>query len=85
MVNIAGSRLVLNLKGFSATRSDVDFLSGPWSSSPSAATFGRSNKSRTRDDGLHVEISSETISRDLDLEMYSIERGCQQLGTKLLR
>jgi len=79
MVNLAGSRLVLNLKGFSAHRNSVDMLS--FSLYPSDALL-------TAPPRRHIpRVPSppcEALGEELDLEMYSIERDCQQLGTKLL-
>lgn len=90
MVNIAGSRLVLNLKGFRASRLSVDFVSA----SSSIATFEPALtpppvKSAPRQRYLEFRDAEELDVRyaeeeELDLEMYSIERDCQQLGTKLM-
>jgi len=90
-VNIAGSRLVLNLKGFSASRRPdtyhMDAASVPLSplSPVSPAAYNSSDclgRSRGSDRRTEEETSLDT---PVDLEMYSIERDCQQLGTKLLR
>lgn len=78
MVNVAGSRLVLNLRGFNA-RNSVDLMSFSMFSSDAALTTPR-RQSPPVDEG----VSSEDPEGDIDLEMYSIERDCQQLGTKLL-
>ena len=88
MVNIAGSRLVLNLKGFRASRYSVDFVSASFSvvTSDSALT-PPPVKSAPRQRYLDSREADELDSRfaeELDLEMYSIERDCQQLGTKLM-
>lgn len=77
MVNIAGSRLVLNLKGFSA-RNSVDMLS--FSLMSSNAPLSRPQIYAPSTD-IETPVSSD---QDLDFEMYSIERDCQQLGTKML-
>ncbi|OBZ77824.1 hypothetical protein A0H81_02036 [Grifola frondosa] len=72
MVNIAGARLILNLKAFAAARRD----NTSWeTTSPrsldciaTAGLFGDSGAPR---------------GDAVDVEMYSIERECQQLGTRL--
>lgn len=88
MVNIAGSRLVLNLKGFKTSRVSVDFVSASFSivtseaalTPPPVKSAPRQRYLESRDaEDLDVQCAEE-----LDLEMYSIERDCQQLGTKLL-
>ena len=88
MVNVAGSRLVLNLKGFKASRVSVEFVDASFSIVSSEAALTPSPvKSAPRQRYLHsrdaVELDVQ-YAEDLDLEMYSIERDSQQLGTKLL-
>ncbi|OCH88025.1 hypothetical protein OBBRIDRAFT_115510 [Obba rivulosa] len=86
MVNIAGSRLVLNLKGFAASRQlSVDQKSALPSSSSSDLTW-----SNAEDDpsGWHTadgdfDNTSPVGMCSSDIEMYSVEREEQQLGTKL--
>ncbi|KZT02819.1 uncharacterized protein LAESUDRAFT_729783 [Laetiporus sulphureus 93-53] len=83
MVNVAGSRLVLNLKGFSASRCSVDFVSDSFSMVSSEAALTTPYWNARRQNGTDA---SEIVEGDLDMEMemYSIERDCQQLGTKFL-
>ncbi|KAH9829822.1 uncharacterized protein C8Q71DRAFT_862931 [Rhodofomes roseus] len=87
MVNIAGSRLVLNLKGFKASRCSIDSLSFSIVSSEAALTpppvksAPRRQRKARDEEAVPVSVREE---EDLDLELYSIERDCQQLGTKLL-
>ncbi|KAL6300326.1 hypothetical protein BKA93DRAFT_740658, partial [Sparassis latifolia] len=88
MVNVAGSRLVLNLKGYTASRNAVDYPTGSRSLPYSAVGFGAGvnfgrGETGPSDDARPDDEESGSIP--LDLEMYSIERDCQQLGTKLMR
>ncbi|KAM5532115.1 hypothetical protein V8D89_014208 [Ganoderma adspersum] len=92
MVNIAGARLVLNLKSYAATRSgdpDLDWdepttkpvlTPGPASMSLRAA-LGAPPPRLIAMHTVHSKSSSPIDS--LDLEMYTVERDCQQLGTRL--
>ena len=79
MVNIAGSRLVLNLKAYAAARLGDSDLS--WDDPPlppsQQISLGIPYFSRSEDE--------ECGGRDdsFNLELYSIERQCQQLGTRL--
>lgn len=83
MVNIAGSRLVLNLKEYAAARvgdTDLDWdepLRTPSQEAVLPIPYFTTGHARSGD-----EESSEHFS-SLDMEMYSIERQCQQLGTRL--
>ncbi|CCM03457.1 uncharacterized protein FIBRA_05590 [Fibroporia radiculosa] len=79
MVNIAGSRLVLNLKGYSASRNSLAFCSSPYQYSHYS-----SDVVLTPQRAQHEEPTVDLRDDDVDLEMYSMERDCQQLGTKLL-
>ncbi|KAH9925758.1 uncharacterized protein B0H18DRAFT_365979 [Fomitopsis serialis] len=87
MVNIAGSRLVLNLKGFKASRYSVDFTTTSFSIVTSEAALtpppvkSARRQRKTREEQV-ADVREDDL--DLDLEMYSVERDCQQLGTKLL-
>ena len=98
MVNIAGSRLVLNLKAYAAARQggDADLAwdtaapSGALSTSHSDVQFltelpARSRRSRARVQGRVDEEAARSgeAEEPFDLELYSIERECQQLGTRL--
>ena len=79
MVNIAGSRLVLNLKSYAAARhGDRDLT---WDDPPlppsHQITLGIPHFIASHD--AEYGVASESF----DLEMYSIERECQQLGTRL--
>ncbi|KZT64732.1 hypothetical protein DAEQUDRAFT_732276 [Daedalea quercina L-15889] len=88
MVNLAGSRLVLNLKGFKASRCSIDFESASFSivtseaalTPPPVKSVPRHRKARDEEE-IQVRDRDDL---DLDLELYSVERDCQQLGTKLL-
>ncbi|KAI1798281.1 hypothetical protein LXA43DRAFT_21471 [Ganoderma leucocontextum] len=87
MVNIAGSRLILNLKAYAATRSgdpDLDWDEPQPPPGPSLslrAALDLPHFTRTPMRPMDGKFSSPIDS--LDLEMYSIERECQQLGTRL--
>ena len=97
MVNIAGSRLVLNLKAYAAARQggDADLAwdtaaSGPLPTPHSDVQFltelpARSRRSRARAQGRVDEEAARSgeAEEPFDLELYSIERECQQLGTRL--
>ena len=112
MVNIAGSRLVLNLKAYSAVRyggdSDLawDIVAPPGSGSASAPApacasgaleacspagdvlvFTPLPPRRARWDAEHGHGDRdgdwEGWEGAFDLEMYAIERECQQLGSRL--
>ncbi|KAI0360730.1 hypothetical protein OH77DRAFT_1517171 [Trametes cingulata] len=81
MVNVAGSRLILNLKSYAASRNPDDDLTWDTPSSPSHRTPV----------GIQF-IDTHTRSADedsipgterFDLEMYAIEREYQQIGTRL--
>ncbi|RPD65425.1 hypothetical protein L226DRAFT_530992 [Lentinus tigrinus ALCF2SS1-7] len=77
MVNIAGSRLVLNLKSYAAARygdSDLTWDDPPLPPSHQIS-LGVPHFTPSRD----VEYGTESF----DIELYSIERECQQLGTRL--
>ena len=82
MVNVSGSRLVLNLKEYAATRigdTDLDWdepLRTPSQEAVLPIPYFTTGHARSVD-----EESSENFSSDL--EMYSIERQCQQLGTRI--
>ena len=114
MVNIAGSRLVLNLKAYSAVRyggdSDLawDIVAPPGSASASAPAppcasgaieacspagdvlvftslpprRARWDAERGEGDG-YGDRDREGWEGAFDLEMYAIERECQQLGSRL--
>ncbi len=93
MVNIAGARLILNLKSYAATRSgdpDLDW-DGPNTKPPFTPTPGLSMSLRaalaapppTAMAMRTVESKSSSHIDSLDLEMYTIERDGQQLGTRL--
>ena len=79
MVNIAGSRLVLNLKAYAAARQGDSDLS--WDDPPlppsHQVSIGIPNFSRACDEECGGSEES------FDIELYSIERQCQQLGTRL--
>ena len=79
MVNIAGSRLVLNLKSYAAARhGDSDLTWDEPQLPPShQISLGVPRFTASRD----VEYGA--ASESFDLELYSIERECQQLGTRL--
>ncbi|EJF63931.1 hypothetical protein DICSQDRAFT_134523 [Dichomitus squalens LYAD-421 SS1] len=83
MVNIAGSRLVLNLKEYAATRvGDTDLDWDEPSRTPSREAVLPMPYFTTS----HVRSAdgeSSELNCSLDLELYSIERECQQLGTRL--
>ena len=82
MVNVSGSRLVLNLKEYAAARigdTDLDWdepLRTPSQEAVLPIPYFTTAHARSGD-----EESSENFSSDL--EMYSIERQCQQLGTRI--
>ncbi|KAH9950720.1 hypothetical protein B0H21DRAFT_863520 [Amylocystis lapponica] len=79
MVNIAGSRLVLNLKGYTASQSAVFESSLPSSSTGiSASALGLSDRP------TEFTTQSETRQNGVDLELYSVERHYQHIGTRYL-
>ncbi|KAI0330632.1 hypothetical protein GY45DRAFT_725811 [Cubamyces sp. BRFM 1775] len=87
MVNIAGSRLVLNLKSFAASANPDEDLT--WDM---PASRGPSDGHSFHHTPVSLRFASERASSDeesvagmgtFDLEMYAIERDCQQLGTRL--
>ncbi|KAI0746705.1 hypothetical protein C8Q80DRAFT_789399 [Daedaleopsis nitida] len=85
MVNIAGSRLVLNLKAYAAARngdSDLTWDEPPFPPSQQISLgIPRFSPDERRDD---EECGAERNNWDsFDLELYSIDRECQQLGTRL--
>ncbi|PIL27445.1 hypothetical protein GSI_10594 [Ganoderma sinense ZZ0214-1] len=92
MVNIAGARLVLNLKSYAAARSgDPDLDWDEPTAKPLTPTLG---PSMSLGAALAVPPSTLTAMRtvysrcssppgSIDLEMYRIERECQQLGSRL--
>ncbi|PCH37047.1 hypothetical protein WOLCODRAFT_28900 [Wolfiporia cocos MD-104 SS10] len=82
MVNIAGSRLVLNLKGFSASQRSASLPTFSLYSSNAALTRQPPPVSPAKAESTMSDF--EYPGEDLDFEMYSIERDSQQLGTKLL-
>lgn len=87
MLNIAGSRLVLNLKCFRASRLSVDLVSPSFSIASELALTPSPVKSAPRQrylDSRDAEELDMWRADERDLEMYSIERDYQQLGTKLI-
>ena len=88
MVNIAGSRLVLNLKSFAASANPDEDLSWdvPTSPGPSDGRSLHRTPVSLRFADIRSSISDEESVAGMgtfDLEMYAIERDCQQLGTRL--
>ena len=92
MVNIAGARLVLNLKSYAATRSgdpDLDLdqpTTKPVLTPVPASVSLRAALSAPPPRVIAMRtVKSESSSPidSLDLEMYTIERDYQQLGTRL--
>ncbi|KAI0765014.1 hypothetical protein C8Q74DRAFT_1205872 [Fomes fomentarius] len=83
MVNIAGSRLVLNLKAYAAARQpDSDLTWDEPRLPPSQqVSIGIPDFSRVWDEESRCDDGGRDGS--FDLELYSIERECQQLGTRL--
>ncbi|KAI0635114.1 hypothetical protein C8Q77DRAFT_1053543 [Trametes polyzona] len=92
MVNVAGSRLVLNLKAYAASRSPDDDLSWdppqpqPQSALPSHVRYARRGSSRL----ARIQFADADVDDDasdesgaVDLEMYAIEREYQHIGTRL--
>lgn len=82
MVNIAGSRLILNLKAYAAARQrDSDLTWEEPRLPPSQqVSIGVPNFSRASDEESRCDGGRDGF---FDLELYSIERECQQLGTRL--
>lgn len=79
-VNIAGSRLVLNLKSYAAS---VRLQS--WTAPLPVAT-PKTDEHRENAQARAVEdCVPENGDRSFDLEMYSVQRNSQQLGTKFMR
>ncbi|KAJ3540978.1 hypothetical protein NM688_g6152 [Phlebia brevispora] len=83
IVNITASRMVLNLKSYSASRRRPAVFtdSGFFDQQPSFAFIPRSLPPSPQLSQHHAGSSSPMSS--FDLEMYAIEREYQQLGTKL--
>ncbi|KAI8970541.1 hypothetical protein BD414DRAFT_540824 [Trametes punicea] len=91
MVNIAGSRLILNLKAFAASAHPDEDLT--WDESAPVHTLRRPRNHhrspvdiRFADDDLRSGDEESLAGNDtsmFDLELYAIERECQQLGDRL--
>ncbi|RDX54440.1 hypothetical protein OH76DRAFT_962163 [Lentinus brumalis] len=79
MVNIAGSRLVLNLKSYAAARHGDSDLTWDDTPLPPSQNISLRMPRFTPSRDLEYGMASESV----DLELYSIERDCQQLGTRL--
>ena len=77
MVNVAASRLVLNLKTYAGRKREG---SRDWHVSTPLPQIAPLSPP-----GLEFESSASNSSSrsEFDLEMYSIERDCQQIGTRL--
>ncbi|OSD07961.1 hypothetical protein PYCCODRAFT_1497769 [Trametes coccinea BRFM310] len=88
MVNIAGSRLVLNLKAFAASANPDEDLSWDEPVSPRSPANSHYRSVAIRfDDRVRHQYDEESLSGmqsgAFDLELYAIERDSQQLGTRL--
>ncbi|KAI9063695.1 hypothetical protein FKP32DRAFT_1571748 [Trametes sanguinea] len=88
MVNIAGSRLVLNLKAFAASANPDEDLSWGEPISPRSPADSHYRSVAIRfNDGVRRYGDEESLegmqTGAFDLELYAIERDCQQLGTRL--
>ncbi|CDO74762.1 hypothetical protein BN946_scf185001.g10 [Trametes cinnabarina] len=81
MVNIAGSRLVLNLKAFAASNNHDEDLTWdePVSARSPQQSHYRSVVLRFADEESLCGLQTGAF----DLELYAIERDSQQLGTRL--
>lgn len=81
MVNVAGARLVLNLKAYAASRSPDDDLTWdpPHWPQPNATTTPIGIRFASDSDS----IGSGQRTEAFDLEMYAIEREYQHFGTRI--
>lgn len=81
MVNVAGARLVLNLKAYAASRSPDDDLTWdpPHWPQPNATTTPVGIRFASESDS----IGSGQRTEAFDLEMYAIEREYQHIGTRI--
>lgn len=77
-INIVASRMVLNLKAFAASRRPAENAQSTYRSRPFVSYAPE------RPQGRYIRQHS-SLSPDpyIDLELYSIEREYQQLGTRL--
>lgn len=87
MVNIAGARLILNLKAYAASRNPDDDLTWDPTHRP-AATSPIAPRFRFPSDARGSPTSSEAEgcyprTDAFDLEMYAIEREDQNIGARL--
>ena len=93
MVNIAGARLVLNLKSYAATRSgdpDLDWdeptTKPPLTPAPVPSMSLRAALAVPPPTLIAMRSVDSRYSSppdSLDLEVYTMERDCQQLGSRL--
>ncbi|EMD36552.1 hypothetical protein CERSUDRAFT_95841 [Gelatoporia subvermispora B] len=85
IVNIAGSRLVLNLKGFAMSREAHVDQSSTFPSSSADITWSNPEDDPSGRHTADSDIGAVPFMRmsSLDIEMYAVEREDQQLGTKL--
>ena len=83
MVNIAGSRLVLNLKSYAAARQGDSDLTWDDPPLPPSHQISLGSPSLARRGGRDAECGGFDEDGSVDIELYSIERHCQQLGSRI--
>ncbi|KAI0343846.1 hypothetical protein BDW22DRAFT_1428373 [Trametopsis cervina] len=85
MVNIVAARMVLNLKAFAASkRATCHTSDSPLAIPASPRNYYVPSTPRSPRPQRFHDLSISPVST-VDLEMYTIEREYQQLGTKILR
>ncbi|KAK7691476.1 hypothetical protein QCA50_004875 [Cerrena zonata] len=84
VVNIAGSRMVLNLKSYAASQSFSGLTSSWGNITPSTTVrFPATYVSAQRPDPIGTKSSRSYVDL-VDLEMHAIERDNQQVGTRMM-
>ncbi|KAI0700289.1 hypothetical protein BC835DRAFT_1412095 [Cytidiella melzeri] len=83
MVNIVASRMVLNLKAFADSRRPVVSTSDTHSTYPNISFVSYTPSTPRSEYPSGTPYVTPSPASTFDLEMYTIERDYQQLGTKL--